>query len=64
MLSHLVLPREGYLEQACHVFACLRKYHDDEMVFDPSKLVIDCASFECKDWAYSEFGRMCHSLED
>lgn len=28
------------------------------MVFDASELVIDYASFECKDWASSDFGHI------
>jgi hypothetical protein len=30
MSSHLVLPREGYLEQGFHIFAHLKKYHNTE----------------------------------
>ena len=49
MLSHLALPKEGHLEQVCHIFSYLRKHHNAEMVFDPSEPVIDYASFERKD---------------
>ena len=30
MSSHLVLPREGHLEQVLHIFAHLKKYHNNE----------------------------------
>jgi hypothetical protein len=58
LLSHLALPREGHLAQVFHVFAYLKKYHNTEMVFDPSDLVINEAEFERKDWTSSEFGHV------
>ena len=54
--SHLVLPRQGHLEQVLHIFAYLDKYHNTEMVFDPSDPDIDESIFERKDWSSSEFG--------
>jgi hypothetical protein len=56
--SHLVLPRVGYLEQIFHIFAHLKKYHNTEVVYDPSDPVIDEAQFDAKDWASSEFGHL------
>jgi hypothetical protein len=56
--SHLVLPREGHLEQVFHIFAHLKKYHNTEVVYDPSDPVIDEAQFDAKDWASSEFGHL------
>jgi Reverse transcriptase (RNA-dependent DNA polymerase) len=56
--SHLALPREGHLKQLLQVFAYLRKYHNTEMVFDPSDPTIDEASFELRDWTSSEFGHL------
>jgi hypothetical protein len=50
MSSHLALPREGHMEQVLHIFAHLKKYHNTEVVFDPSDPVIDEAQFEAKDW--------------
>jgi hypothetical protein len=58
MSSHLVLPREGHLEQVFHIFAHLKKYHNTEIVYDPSHPVIDEAQFDAKDWASSEFGHL------
>ena len=58
MSSHLALPREGHLEQVLHIFAHLKKYHNAELVYDPSDPVIDEALFEAKDWASSEFGHL------
>lgn len=53
MSSHLALPREGHLECLYHLFAYLGKYHNSEMVFDPTKPNIDQDAFERKDWTYS-----------
>ena len=39
MSSHLALPREGHLEQVLHIFAYLKKYHNTELVYDPSDLL-------------------------
>lgn len=51
MSSHLAL-------QVLHVFAYLKKYHNSEIVFDPSDPCIDDAQFERKDWTTSEFGHV------
>jgi hypothetical protein len=56
--SHLALPREGHLEQVFHIFAHLRKYHNAELVFDPSDPCVDESDFELKDWTSSEFGHL------
>jgi hypothetical protein len=53
--SYLALPREGHLAQTFHIFAYLKKYHNTEMVFDPSDLVIYEADFDRKDWMSSKF---------
>jgi hypothetical protein len=58
MSSHLVLPREGHLEQMFYTFAHLKKYHNTELVYDPSDPVIDEAQFDAKDWASNEFGHL------
>ena len=50
--SHLALPREG------HLYQYLKKYHNTEMVYDPSDPVIDESEFEFKDWTSSEFGHL------
>ena len=56
MSSHLVLPHEGHLSQLYHIFGYLKKYHNTEMVFDPSDPVIDESLFARRDWTTSEFG--------
>jgi hypothetical protein len=56
--SHLALPREGHLYQLFQIFAYLKKYHNAEMVYDPSDPVIDESGFEKKDWTSSEFGHI------
>jgi hypothetical protein len=58
MSSHLVLPREGHLEQVFLKFAHLKRYHNTEVVYDPSDPVIDEAHSEAMDWASSEFGHL------
>ena len=58
MSSHLALPREGHLEQVLHIFAYLKKYHNTELVYDPSDPVVDENDFEQRDWVSSEFGHV------
>jgi hypothetical protein len=56
MSSHLALPREGHLQLVLHIFTHLKKYHNTELIFDPSYPVIDESHLERKDWTSSEFG--------
>ena len=58
MSSHLALPRKGHMEQVMQIFGYLRKYHNAELVFDPSDALIDEQDFDRKDWASSEFGHV------
>ena len=58
MSSHLALPREGHLAQLFHMFAYLKKYHNTEMVYDPSDPVVEEADFAVQDWTASEFGHV------
>jgi len=58
MSSHLTLPHEGHLQQLYHMFAYLKKFHNTEMVFDPSEPVIDENAFQKRDWTSSEFGHL------
>jgi hypothetical protein len=58
MSSHLALPREGHMHQVFHIFAYLKKYHNTELVFDPSDPCIDESDFELQDWTSSEFGHI------
>ena len=41
MLSHLAMPRKGHLDQVLHIFAYLCKYHNTELVYDPSDPVVE-----------------------
>ena len=61
MSSHAVLSREGHLEQAHHMFSCLKKCHNTELAFDLSEPEIEGSMFERRDWASSEFR---HVLEE
>jgi hypothetical protein len=58
MSSHLALPREGHLTSVLQIFSYLKKYHNTEMVFDPSDPVVDEPNFARKDWTSSEFGHI------
>ena len=58
MSSHLALPRVGHLQHLLQTFAYLKKYHNTEMVFDPSDPVVDESNFERRDWTSSEFGHV------
>ena len=58
MSSHLALPREGHLMQLFNIFAHLKKYHNTELVYDPSVPEVDKSRFEQKDWTSSEFGHL------
>ena len=55
MSYHMDLPREGRLEQLFHIFSYLSKYHNTEMVLDPSDPVIDESKYQMRDWTSSEF---------
>ena len=54
MSSMLAMPRKGHLENLFQVFAYLKKYHNAEMVFDPTLPDIDVNVFQRKDWTASE----------
>ena len=41
MSSHLALPRKGHMEQVMQIFGYLRKYHNAELIFDPSDHLIN-----------------------
>ena len=56
MSFQLVLPHQGHLEQLVHMFAYLKKYHNSEMIFDPSVSTIDMSKFERQDWSATVYG--------
>ena len=58
MCSHLTLLRERYLDQVLQIFADLKKYHNAELVYDPSDPVVEMNDFEKRDWTASEFGHI------
>ena len=58
MSSHLALPRKGHMEQVMQIFGYLKKYHNAELVFDPSDPTINEQDFEKRDWTSSEFGHV------
>ena len=56
MSSHLVLRRIGYLHQVLQIFSHIKKYHNSELVNEPTRPEINEAGFEVRAWATSEFG--------
>ena len=58
MASHMALPRQGHLAQLFHMFAYLKKFHNSELVFDPSDRDIQYEIFSQQDWEASEFGSL------
>ena len=46
MSLHLVMPRKGHLDQVLHIFTYLHKYHNTELVYDPSDPVVEQDIFE------------------
>ena len=52
------MPQEGHLRQLYHIFAYLKKYHNAEIIYNPSDLAIDESAFEEQDWSSSEFGHV------
>ena len=58
MSSYLASPCEGHLKEVLRIFAYLKKFHNAEMVFDPSNPIIDHSAYERKDWLSTEFGHL------
>ena len=50
MSSHLLLPREGHLEQVYHMFGYLKRNNKLRLMFDCSDLNISCSRFKKYDW--------------
>ena len=58
MSVHLALPRKGHLDQVLQIFGYLKKYHNTELVHDPSEPEIELSQFERRDSMASEFGHV------
>ena len=58
MSAHLALPRKGYLDQVLQIFGYLKKYHNTELVYDPSEPEVELSQFERRDWMASKFGHV------
>ena len=58
MASHIALPRVGHLKALFRIFGYLDKYHNSELVLDPSEPLINETDFEVRDWTASEFGHI------
>ena len=46
MSLHLAMPRKGHLDQVLHIFSYLHKYHNTELVYNPSDPVMEYDTFE------------------
>ena len=46
------------MQQVFQTFAYLKKYHNTELVYDPSDPVVDMLQFQRRDWTASEFGHI------
>ena len=42
---HMAMPRDGHLTQLFHIFECLKKYHNAEIFFGSSELVVNESKF-------------------
>ena len=58
MSSHMAMPREGHFRAVLQIFAYIEKYHNTELVFDPSEPILDESAFQRKHWTSSEFGHI------
>ena len=58
MSSRLALPLKGHMEQVMQIFGYLKKFHNAELIFDPSDPTRNEQDFERRDWASSEFGHV------
>ena len=60
--SHVDLPRQGHFEQVLHIFGYLKKHHNAEMMFDPTKPDIDMSQFEKQDWSKTIYGEFTEDM--
>jgi hypothetical protein len=49
--SHLMVPRQGHLEQCFHIFANLDTNENSTIVFDSSYCTVDDSRFTINDWS-------------
>jgi len=54
MSSMLAMPRRGHLDNLFQIFSYLKKYHNAEMLFDPSLPDVNMNDFVRNDWTASE----------
>eukprot|EP00957_Ditylum_brightwellii_P183666 13989783-Ditylum_brightwellii.AAC.1 len=55
MFSYQAMQREGHTIEVLRIFGHLRKYHNTELVFDPSTPTVDDLASELRDWTSSKF---------
>ena len=54
--SYLAIPREGHLHKLFHIFAYLKKHHNNDMVLDPSVPDFDSDKFHRQYWSQTVYG--------
>ena len=62
MSYHVSLPIQVHFEQVLHIFGYLKKHHNAEMVFDPTKPDIDMSQFEKQDWSKTIYGEFTEDM--
>ena len=60
--SCLAMPRDGHLLQLFRIFSYLKKFHNTEMIFDPSLPAIDHTQFPKQDWCQTVYGNQLEAL--
>ena len=64
MSSCMALPRYGHLQQLYNIYNYLKKHHNTEMVFDPTKPEINKELFDRQDWTHSVYASGGAKLEE
>eukprot|EP00957_Ditylum_brightwellii_P117230 8940723-Ditylum_brightwellii.AAC.1 len=57
------MPREGHMAEVLRIIAHLRKYHNTELVFEPSNPVVDELVSKQRDWTSSSTNKI-YELRD
>ena len=60
----MALPRYGHLQQLCIIFDYIKKHHNTEVVFDPTKPDIDKALFDRQDCSHPVYANGGTKLEE
>ena len=51
MVSHMICPRAGYLNQTLHIVACVKQFNRSRLIIDETKPnFTDTSTFVAADW--------------